>query len=161
MQDDPSKAFDLLYGALREYEATFVDVSLKACGFFLLALGWALTSDKAREFVTESDLNRRLAILGLVLPSIAAFVLSNRVIRAARHLHSELDALQHFPRSYYQYRAITAPFAAAVIGIAISPCIVLIVFLFAMDDTKAAEKVAKHECITVVQSGTQSAPQRP
>jgi len=157
MQDDPAKAFDLLYGALREYEATFVDASLKACGFFLLALGWVLTSDKAREFVTESDINRRLAIFGLLLPSIAAIVMATRVIRFTRHLHRELDALQHFPQSYYQYRVITPSFAAAVIGVAISPCIVLIIFLIAMD-TKKAEKVAKHECITVVQSGTQRAP---
>ena len=160
MQDDPAKAFELLYGALREYVATFVDISMTGCGFFLGALGWVLTSDHVAAFVGKGPVNRGLAVFGFALPAIAAVVMGIRVIRATGHLGRELDALQYFPRSYYGHRSITPPFAAAVIGIAIAPCIVAIMFLFRMDDTKAAEKVAKHECITVVQDGTQSTQRR-
>ena len=129
MQDDPAKAFDVLYGALREYVATFVDTSMKGCGFFLAALGWVLTSDHVRTFVEKAPVNRGLAVFGFALPAIAAVMMGARVIRATGHLGRELDALQYFPRSYYEYRALKLPFAIAVIFVAISPCIVAIVFL--------------------------------
>lgn len=132
MQDDPAKAFELLYGALREYVATFVDTSMKGCGFFLVALGWVLTSDHVRAFVEKGAVNRGLAVFGFALPSIAAVVMATRVIRATGHLGRELDALQYFPRSYYEYRALKLPFAIAVIFVAISPCIVAIAFLLLM-----------------------------
>jgi hypothetical protein len=129
MQDDPAKAFDLLYGALREYVATFVDTSMKGCGFFLVALGWVLTSDQVAAFVGKGPFNRGLAVFGFALPAIAAVVMGTRVIRATGHLGRELDALQYFPRSYYEYVAVKLPFAMAVIVVAISPCIVAIAFL--------------------------------
>jgi hypothetical protein len=159
MQDDPAKAFDLLYGALCEYVATFVDTSMKGCGFFLVALGWVLTSDQVHAFVEKDPANLWLAVFGFALPSIAAVVMATRVIRTTAHLGRELDALQYFPRAYYGYRALKLPFAIAVIFVAISPCIVAIAFLISMHGKKAdVEEVSKHECVTVVQSGARSAP---
>ncbi len=129
MHDDPAKAFDHLYGTLAEFETRFIETSLKACAFFLLVMGWILTAPSARNLVASSGVTRTAAILGLVFTAGAYVFLSVRVIKVTRQLNRELDTLQYFPQSYYQFRVFNPWMAIAMIAIAVSPCVILIVFL--------------------------------
>ena len=136
MNDDREKAFNHLYAALREYHALFIDGSLKACGFFLLAMGWVLTSETARKLIdstdTKSPFLRGVGIFGLVLSAGAFVVLQRQIIQVTNDLYRELDALEHFPRSYYDFRVLKPRTSLALIAVAVSPCIVIVVFLLSM-----------------------------
>jgi hypothetical protein len=48
MEEDRGKAFTHLYTALTDFQTKFIDGSVKAVGFFLIVLGWALTSAGAQ-----------------------------------------------------------------------------------------------------------------
>lgn len=129
MPNDPAKAFDHLYAALCEYESRFVDTSLKACGFYLLAVGWLLTSETARGLVGSGS-NRTIAIIGLALPACACAFLFLRIFQIMRILQRELKALDYCSEAYYEFRIFPPDVAKALAAIAIAPCIVLIAFLF-------------------------------
>ena len=131
MPSDPAKAFDHLYAALSEYESRFVDTSLKACGFYLLIMGWLLTSETARGLMGPGP-NRTIAIIGLALPACACAFLFVRIIQIMQMLQRELKALDYCPESYYEFRIFPPDVAKALAAIAIAPCIVLIAFLLSM-----------------------------
>jgi hypothetical protein len=129
MPVDPAKAFEHLYGALSEYQTLLIETNVKACGFFLLVLGWLLTSEKARQFVEESIFTKTIAIFGAVMPAIATVLLSLRIRQIMEGLRGQLDALNYFPPPYYEFRLMPARSAAALMVVAIAPCIVLIIFV--------------------------------
>lgn len=131
MPNDPAKAFDHLYAALSEYESRFIDTTVKACGFYLLAMGWLLTSETARGLVGRSG-NRTIAIIGLALPAFACALLFMRMIQIIRMLQRELQALDYYPESYYEFRIFPRGVATAMAVIAIFPCVILIAFLLTM-----------------------------
>ncbi len=133
MQETGSgEAFEYLYKSLVEFYERFIDGSLKATGFFIIALGWLLTSKEAHAFFVENPEVRRVAAMGTLFPALAFVVLCSRLMVVMRHLGRELRAVDYFPRAYYEHYVLKLPYAIALMILGISPCIG-IVFLLLRD----------------------------
>jgi len=129
MQGTGSEAFEHLYRALVEFHALFIDGSLKATGFFIIALGWLLTSKDAHAFFVANPRMRRVAALGVLLPALAFVVLCSRLMVVMRLLDRELRALNYFPRTYYEHYVLQMPYAIALMILGISPCMIIVFLL--------------------------------
>jgi len=128
---NPREAFDHLYSALREYQLRFIESSLKGTGFFIICLGWGLTSERAQSFLATDPKFRLAGAIGFLLPSLAYIFLSARMLVVMRNIDRELIALDYFPRAYYSYRLMELRYAIATMIVAVAPCIVGIYLLLA------------------------------
>ena len=126
---EPKVAFDHLHQSLAEYQRLFFDGSLKATGFFLLVMGWILTSDKAGTFMTTHQSVATVGGWSLIICAIAYVMLSVRLLSIMRGLGRELDAIDFLPRSYYEHRLVHPVAAAMWMILAITPCVTLAFYL--------------------------------
>lgn len=120
---EPKVAFDHLHQSLVQYQQLFFDGSLKATGFFLLIMGWILTSDKARDFMKNDPFIATVGGWGLIVCAIAYIVLSIRLMSVMRGLGRELGAIDFMPRSYYAHRLVNPIVGAMWMILAITPCV--------------------------------------
>ena len=126
---EPKVAFDHLYQSLREYQQLFFESSLKATGFFLLIMGWIITSDKAWELMKSHKSMAEIGGWGLVVCGISYIALCIRLMRMMKRLGQELDAIDFLPRSYYEHRLVKPVPAAMWMILAITPCAVVAYYL--------------------------------
>ena len=127
--DDPKAAFAHLHQSLVEYQLRFIDLSIKGTGLALLILGWILTSKDARAFIAASAVARGAAVTGVLVMVAASILLSVRMRQVMKHLFRQLEALNYFPRSYYEYRVLSPRTMTAVSALAVAPMIVAIVLM--------------------------------
>ena len=100
------KAMGIAFDALKANEAAFLDTMFKATGFFLLALGWLLTSEKSRDLLGGNAVAKYAALLAILL--IAAthvWVLIERYRRSLAIL--ALLASDSATGPYYRLYAVT------------------------------------------------------
>ena len=129
MQGTDKEAFEHLYKSLVEFYERFIDGCLKATGFFIIALGWVLTSERAHAFFVKNPEVRCLAALGALLPALAFVVLCLRLMVVMRRLGRELNALDYVPRAYYEHYVLKLPYAIALMILGTSPCIIIVFLL--------------------------------
>jgi hypothetical protein len=133
MQGTNKEAFELLYRALVEFHERCIDGSLKATGFFIIALGWLLTSKEAHTFFVANPRMRRVAALGTLLPALAFVVLCSRMMVVMRVLDGKLSALNYFPHAYYGHYVMQLPYAIALMILSVSPCIIIVFLLLSRE----------------------------
>jgi hypothetical protein len=129
METEPRTLFQHLHRELLEYQTRFVDVSIKGAGLTILFLGWMLTSESARSFISISAKGRSAAIAGILLAVAAYLVVAVRMARVMKHLSMEMDALEYLPRSYYEFRALPPRVIAAAAVVTTAPAVVTIAFM--------------------------------
>jgi hypothetical protein len=128
-ESDPKAAFAHLHQSLVEYQLRFIDLSIKGTGLALLILGWVLTSKDARAFIASSLVARGAAVAGVLVMVAATILLSVRMRQVMKHLSCQLDALNYFPRQYYEYRVLSPRTMTAVSALAVAPMIVAVVLM--------------------------------
>lgn len=136
---DPKVAFDNLHNSLVECQRLFFDGSMKATGFFLLIMGWLLTSDKARDFIQGNSDMAGIFGWSLVAAAIAYVGLCMRLLWIVKGLGRELAAIDFLPRSYYAHRIVHPAVAAMWMVLPMTPCLALAYVLLFWDwDANAA-----------------------
>ena len=132
-ETDVSKAFAHLHKELVEYQLRLADITSKGTALGLLVIGWMLTSDSARSFIATSRVGRLAAVAGITLMAAAYILLTVRMTRVMRSLGRQLNALDYFPASYYDFRVYTPRVAIATAAIAIAPAgVAVALMLFAV-----------------------------
>ncbi len=129
METDLKLRFDYLHKELVEYQTRFVDMTLKGAGLSLLILGWMLTSESARGFMTSNAKARAAAVGGIVLIEIAYVFIVVRTTQVIHHFAHELHALDYFPPAYYDYRVFPVRIVVASGAISTAPGFVAIVLM--------------------------------
>ena len=129
MEIDPKERFQHLHKELTEYQVRLMDMSIKATGLSLLILGWLITSDAARRFVATSARGCNAAIIGVAIMEIGYVLIALRMSHVQHDLARELNALDYFPRSYYEFRVYPPRMIAAAIGAVVSPAAVAIALM--------------------------------
>ena len=82
---------DALINVLKDIRGEFIADNLKAIGFFLLVLGWLITSEKTRAFLKENPGIRTLALLTVIVAGLThtsyvliSFIASQRQVKWVR-----------------------------------------------------------------------------
>ena len=120
-ETDVSKAFAHLHKELVEYQLRFADITSKGAALGLLIIGWMLTSDPARTFIANNRVGRLAAVGGITIMASAYIFLAVRMTLVLQSLGRQLQALDYFPVSYYNFRVYTPKVAIATAAIAIAP----------------------------------------
>ena len=129
METDPKTLFQHLHRELLEYQTRFVDLSIRGAGLTILFLGWMLTSESARTFISTSMQGRSAAIGGIVLAIVAYLFIAVRMALVMKHLARQMDGLDYLPRSYYEFRALPPRVIAAASVVTIAPAAITIAFM--------------------------------
>jgi hypothetical protein len=128
---DESKAFAHLHKELVEYQVRFADITSKGAGLALLIIGWMLTSEPARAYIATNRLGRLAAVAGITIAAVAYMLLAARMTLVMQSLGRQLQELDYFPASYYNFRAYPPRVAIATAAIAMAPtCVALALLLF-------------------------------
>src|SRR5437764_1505133 len=121
LEIDVSKAFAHLHAELVEYQLRLADITSKGAALGLLIIGWMLTSESARTFIATSRVGRIAAVAGITIMVAAYVLLAVRMTLVLQGLGRQLEALDYFPVSYYNFRIYTPKVAIATAAIAIAP----------------------------------------
>lgn len=101
MSDDLALKFDLLQKQLSQLQTTYLQFAIWTVGALLVAIGWIMTSEKAREFLTK---NRPRLV---AMPTIAVTWVLDTVSLVWAHFQSmslvvAIDHLNYVESEYYQ-----------------------------------------------------------
>lgn len=122
--------FDLLYAKLVYYRDSAIESVFKVVGFLVLATGWIITSDKAREFVSSDPLVRWSAVTVIVFVAVTFAVIATQVTRQSLQTFEALKELNYMPVSYFQdvvaNPRVAALFVATDLAISLALCIFMI-----------------------------------
>ena len=126
---DPKAAFDYLHSALVEYQLRFINTSLTGTGLILIVIGWVVTNNETRAFLTTHPELRLAGAVAILTTAAAYLFLAGRMFQVIRQLGVQLIALDYFPRAYYEYRVIKLRSALAVMSLPVIPCFFAAMFL--------------------------------
>lgn len=104
---EPQEHFKILLEALKGYQTSFLDSGYKTLGFMVIALGWLITSDGARKFLTTHENIRLAALLFLGLGVIGYGFMAYRVYSLSRSVLIKLERLGYASREVYEHYAIS------------------------------------------------------
>ena len=94
--------FDVLFTKLKSYHDSALDSTFKVVGLLLLMIGWAVTSDSARNVLKNDSFVRRGAIVAILLGAIVYVVTALHVYyMSKKKILNSLDHLGYMPKEYY------------------------------------------------------------
>ena len=79
-----TKRLDLFYDALKDEYKSYVDDVVKSIGFLVVAIGWIMTSDGARAFLTNGQVNTVALACTVVLGACNLVIYIGHYFRSAR-----------------------------------------------------------------------------
>ena len=104
---EPQEQFKTLLEALKGYQASALDSGYKTLGFMVVALGWLVTSEGARKFLTQSWNIRAAALVFLLISVIGYGFMAYRVYSLSRSVFAKLERLGYAPREVYSHYVIS------------------------------------------------------
>lgn len=115
-QAQPKEKADIAYKILLDSYNKYLDNVFKTAGLFLLALGWIVTSDKARQFLQE---NRHVRIAVFFIAMILAMVHASSLYGDSVETNNQLKLLNeinYIPSAYFErYRITTAKLVGSLL----------------------------------------------
>lgn len=110
MMKKPEK-FNLLHTLLIDILKTYSDNTMKTLASVIIALGWIVTSDKAREFLASEDaiFYYYLSLISILFISIIHVGASNRFYKWSQKTVEMLSRLNFAEPEYYEDYMITKP----------------------------------------------------
>ena len=99
--------FRLAYDALMETFKAYVSIVVQTAGFILLAIGWVLTSDKARSYLGANHLARRIALGAIVVIAAIHLGVSWGYYKLSEKFVVLLDNLNYVEHVFYERYEIT------------------------------------------------------
>jgi hypothetical protein len=105
-QASAESEFRLLLEALRSYQAGVVDSGFKTLALMVGALGWFITSQSARDFLTGNELARNAILFFLALTVLAYAVMAYRIYLLSQSVLTKLDTLAYVRRETYEHYAV-------------------------------------------------------
>lgn len=99
--------FDVLFGMQREFYSRFVDLAVKIAGFYLLVLGWILTSEDARRYLSSDDLARGTAVAVVLIAWIIYCCMAYRLYWLSNQTFLSLQSLTDVPAFLYESYRVT------------------------------------------------------
>ena len=129
MMKKPDK-FNLLHTLLIDILKTYSDNTMKTLASVIIALGWMVTSDKAREFLASDSaiFYYYLSLIALVFISIIHISASSRFYKWSQKTVTLLSKLNFAEPEYYEDYVITKPLLIGNLIMNLS----LLTILFAM-----------------------------
>ena len=125
--DSEKHAF--LVAVLKEALSTITDRMFKHAAILTLILGWMISSDKAREFLS-SDLIRYICSSLLLLYTALFAVWTDAWRRRSQAAFHHLIELRYMPIEFYSPFRIHPGLAASFISIHCAICFAIIAFIF-------------------------------
>ena len=102
----PKEEYDLLYGLMKESYAGLIDFEFKHGAVLSVISGWFITSDKARDFLTNNPIS--LILILIFLASLTYF--HTRWVKVYKqrsdHAFEQLTTLKFMPRDFLMLNAI-------------------------------------------------------
>ena len=100
------ESFELLYEMLKAYYTGFLDSAFKVAGFYLLAIGWVITSHDARDALRTDDAARQMALIGATLGWLLYAVISVRVLGLSHQTFRLLTKVAYMDIHYVENHRI-------------------------------------------------------
>lgn len=108
--------FSVLYASYARAYERFLDNGFKTSTVLLVVLGWLLSSESARDFITSHSFIAGVCMAMLSLGAISLWTTFHRLYRLSQTLRARLDALGFLEPRFYDQHAIPRLLYAAVIG---------------------------------------------
>jgi hypothetical protein len=99
--------FDILLEMQREFYSRFIDLAVKIAGFYLLVLGWILTSNDAREYLGDDELARGTAVAVVLIAWIIYCCMAYRLSWLSNRTFMSLQSLPDIPAFLYENYRVT------------------------------------------------------
>ena|SRR5436305_13021709 len=129
---DPSVAkeqFSALYGSYARAYERFVENAYKVTTLMLVILGWLLSSDPARHFLTADRTVLTLCVLLIALAALSIWTTFRRLAGLSVSLRTKLDQLAYIESGSYDQHRLSRPMIVAVIGQNLLLCALIEVLL--------------------------------
>ena len=94
-------AFVLLFDILKDLNKSYVENVMATLGFVLLAMGWIVTSDKAREFIGGNKNVRGAAIFLIVAIAIIHSAISIVLLKISHNQFEQIVDLNYTKFEYF------------------------------------------------------------
>ena len=121
--------FAVLYASYARVYERFLENGFKTSTVLLVVLGWLLTSDKARDYLSQHSWAVGMCAALVVTGAVSLCAAFHRLYRLSQLLRKRLDALSFVEAQYYEQHHIPALIYLSVIGQNLFACL-LILFLF-------------------------------
>lgn len=138
--------FDILLGMQREFYSRFIDLAVKIAGFYLLVLGWILTSEDARGYLSGDDLARGTAVAVVLIAWIIYCCMAYRLYWLSNRTFMSLQSLPDVPAFLYDnYRVTRTTVGIFLVANLVVTYVVGFVLWRAVD-----KEVGREECVWLV-----------
>jgi len=102
--------FKLIHGGLIRVATEYFKNIMLSVGTSLLALGWILTSESARDFLAASPIVKVSALVAIPVLTLLDLASHYWAFRMCRKMNDQLDELNYFPRADFEEHGIPKPF---------------------------------------------------
>lgn len=133
--------FTFLYKQLEDLRKGFDENAMKTAAFILLAIGWVLTSDKGRDFLSA---NRTFNSFSLIVVCLIAIVHSAECLRfqgGSMVKIMQMNELHYMDPTYYHEYLIDMESLGTVLATNLSLMSVLFMMVYFLRKKKPVEKV--------------------
>ena len=103
---DNKEKFDMIYTSMTHLSKEYVDDVMKTIAFLLLAIGWIVTSDRSRAFLSTENVNLT-ALIAIVFIALTHVLLSIGAFRTSQVKMRLLEDLDYVSREYYAGDRVT------------------------------------------------------
>jgi len=103
---ETQKILELLK-ALNQYNEQFVSCSYSTMGFYLLVLGWLITSKSARSFICQHKKLTVVASVFLLLMLVGYIFMSFRCLNESRSLYEQLTGFDGTDGPLFEHDRLT------------------------------------------------------
>ncbi|KKD58072.1 hypothetical protein RN22_23020 [Grimontia sp. AD028] len=135
----------ILIAALERYQANYNTSSYSTMGFWLLGLGWLLTSDSARTFIgNEGNMLREAAIVFIWLNWLLFTYASYRVYKVSDNLYKQLENWEFAKGSFEHAKMPLAAISLYSVFIALVVVLITVVLCGNLDVSNVAAKTGSH-----------------
>jgi hypothetical protein len=99
--------FDLVYEAQIDLYKTYIANVMNTLAFIIIAIGWMLTSEKCRGYLSENRLANRLSLIAVLIVAIIHSLVSIFMYMMSQEKACLLNKLNYIDCKYYEHYIIS------------------------------------------------------
>lgn len=97
----PKEFFMFLFEILKNLNASYVENTMATLGFILLAIGWIITSEKARTFLSSDKTVKLVSISVIAVIALIHTIVSLAIWEESDQIFEQLKMLMYMNEKYY------------------------------------------------------------
>ena len=119
VESTTEQEFELLYEALGDILQRTYSNTTKFCGFLILAIGWIVTSEEARAFMSSQPSIPIAGSLLAILSTLLIVMLCFSEYRKSHEIYLQLKDLRHVSSLVFEHRRLSKLVAVSCASVSI------------------------------------------